>query len=502
MDRKRPSYRLGLAVFMLVLMACTCVNLPTQLVTNPTASVLPTAADSLPTNSPVPPTPTSFATEIIASATPNAAPQLNANGVRICDFIPGVSQPAQMPPEVVNAATPTPYPLPTEPPNSTVDQATTDRQMEVFQNVWEAVNENYYDPNFRGIDWNAVGDKYRAMIEKGLTDDDFYLSMQLMINELGDDHSHYESPAEVKDEEQVSQGNNDFVGIGAISQAIVDQSRIIILSVFPGSPAERAGLRPHDALISVDGGPVTDENGTPRTLGPEGTTIVVSVQTPGQPPRDVTMTRSHVQGEWPIDSCIMEKERIGYIFLPTFLDETIDDQVREALEKMTADGPLNGLILDNRMNSGGSSAVVNPILGFFVSGKVGSFVGRNDSEDVDITPEDIGGSQTVPLVVLVSRESASYGEISSGILANEGRATVIGETTLGNVELLSGHDFSDGSLLWIATYTFQPTGQRAGIWEDTGIVVDFSVPTRWDLFVEGNDPALAKAVEVLMAGQH
>jgi C-terminal processing protease CtpA/Prc len=89
------------------------------------------------------------------------------------------------------------------------------------------------------------------------------------------------------------------------------------------------------------------------------------------------------------------------------------------------------------------------------------------------------------------------GEIFSGILQVSRRATIIGQNTLGNVETTTPFDFSDGSRLRIAMRTFEPVGEANGIWERTGIVPDISAPTRWDLFTEANDPALARAVAVL-----
>jgi len=64
----------------------------------------------------------------------------------------------------------------------------TERQLDVFQQLWDIVNEEYIDPDFNGRDWQAIGAQYRARIQSGLTDDDFYLAMDLMLAELGDDY--------------------------------------------------------------------------------------------------------------------------------------------------------------------------------------------------------------------------------------------------------------------------------------------------------------------------
>jgi carboxyl-terminal processing protease len=204
--------------------------------------------------------------------------------------------------------------------------------------------------------------------------------------------------------------------------------------------------------------------------------VTLTVQRPGEAPRDVTLTRRRVAGFLPIDYCLVPGTRIGYILLPTFLDETIADQTRAALQAMA---PLDGLVLDNRMNGGGLGSVTQEVLSLFTSGLQGYFVTREGRDPLDLLPEDIGGSQTVPLVVLVGVDTVSYGEILSGVLRLRGRAPIVGAPTLGNVEQLRRYDFEDGSRAWIASAAFEPLGQSSGIWENTGITPDVLVPTRW-----------------------
>jgi carboxyl-terminal processing protease len=224
----------------------------------------------------------------------------------------------------------------------------------------------------------------------------------------------------------------------------------------------------------------------------------LTIERLGEETFEVTITRRRIVAALPVDYCAVSGTRIGYIFIPGLDDETVGDQVREALAAFTADGPLEGVILDNRQNYGGASPVLEEILSFFVDGKMGAFVGHRRSESLNIRAEHIGNSQSVPLVVLVGVDTVSFGEIMSGILQNEERATVIGQTTLGNVETLWGYDLEDGSRAWIAVQTFRPNDLDPGIWEDTGIIPDVSAPTRWDLFTEATDPALATAVEWLL----
>ena len=184
---------------------------------------------------------------------------------------------------------------------------------------------------------------------------------------------------------------------------------------------------------------------------------------------------------------------IGYIFIPSFFDETIPDQIKQALNNF---GPLDGLILDNRMNGGGSSNVVEPIFSLFTSGTVGNFVSRTGKRPLTIDAHPVQNSDTVPLVVLVGKDTVSFGEIFSGSLQDNGRAKLVGETTLGNVEILHGYDFEDGSLMWIAQERFDPAVSHAD-WEKTGIIPDVQADADWDTFTLDTDPSVAAAVKLL-----
>ena len=425
-------------------------------------------------------------------------PAANEFGVRYCLYDPAAPQAGPPIPFAGPPGTPTPYPTPTLPGGAPVDAEGRARQLEVFRGLWNSVNDNYVDPGFNGQDWEAIGEQYEALVEGGLSAEAFHAVLQAMITELGDEHSYYQSPADVESEARAIAGRLDFVGIGMLATNAANGGAVVI-SVFPNGPAAESGLLPHDTVLTVDGGPPRDEAGISRTLGPEGTLVTLTIRTPGETPREITVTRRRVTGGLPVDSCLVPGTRLGYVMLPTFLDETIDDQLREALKTMTADGPLDGLILDNRMNGGGLGSVAEASLGMFVGGELGAFVTRGTREELVVEAEDIGGSQTVPLVVLLGPDTVSYGEVFSGIMQRSGRATIVGQATLGNVEQLRRFDFTDGSRAWIASATYEPSGLPAGIWEDTGIVPETLVSGNWDEYREANDPGLVAAVKILLA---
>jgi carboxyl-terminal processing protease len=430
--------------------------------------------------------------------TPTAGPA-NSAGVRACDYVPGVSVAAEMPPEVIAGATPTPWPSPPPPANTPVEASVTERHLNVFHDLVRIIESEYiYTATIANVLPN-LRQEYETLVAGGLTDDDFYTAMDDFIAALGDEHSSFESPAQAAEADAGFSGDNDYVGIGVLDQSIPEAGRVVIISVFPGSPAAAAGLRSHDSLLAVDGQLLINPDGTFNNLfsGPEGSSLTLTVQRPGEAARDVTLQRARITGALPIDYCLVPGTRIGYLFLPGLDDDTIPNQVRAALRAMTADGPLAGLVLDNRQNGGGLSTVLAPILGLFTQGTLGYFVSRDDSHPLKIRAQDVGGSQAVPLVVLVGHDTFSYGEILSGLLQLD-RAVVMGMTTLGDVETQWPYWFDDDSRVWLSHELFQPPGQAVGIWEETGIIPDVAVPSRWDLFTEATDPALAKAVDWLV----
>jgi carboxyl-terminal processing protease len=375
-------------------------------------------------------------------------------------------------------------------------------QLSIFEDLWSIVNDTYIYPDFNGLDWNAIHEEYRHKIEIGLTNDEFYLELSKLIARLGDDHSFFLDPQLVAEQESEYQGTHDYVGIGVMVSAVPERNQAVILSVFQGGSAEAAGLQPRDSILTVDGIPILDENGYLRDIvrGPEGTSITVSVKTPGEEPRELTLTRHRIIGDYPLIYRVITTpsgERYGYILLVTFEDSTVDDKVAAAIQEMATEAPLGGLILDNRMNNGGSSTVLQPILSYFTQGTLGYFVNREDQHPLHINLNDINGSSTIPLVILIGSGTASFGEIFAGILQNVDRAYLIGTTTNGNVEILWGYDLQDGSQLWLANETFHPLNHPEQDWEQSGIIPDLTVAGDFDEYTLEEDPAVLAAIAYL-----
>jgi carboxyl-terminal processing protease len=363
-------------------------------------------------------------------------------------------------------------------------------QARLLDEVWQTVNDNYLYRDFNGLDWNAVHAEYAQQVAAGLTDDQFYKAIYEMVQRLGDHHSTFFSPAQAKLMDEQFAGQYDYVGIGVLQTPEQDRKLLSVVLVFPGSPAEQAGIQPHDNILAVDGQSVYDEQGNRLNLlrGPAGTTIQVTLQTPGQPPRLVTVTRQQVYTS-------PSGQHIGYLLIPTFNEGGISARVGQTIDEMSANGPLDGLIIDNRHNTGGTSQEMLNTLSYFVSGPAGYFVNKGAQETVSGAGIDIAGSQKIPLVALVGKNTVSFGEVFSGILKDLGRAYLIGEPTEGNVELLSIFNFSDSSRLWIATGTFRPLNHPDQIWEKVGVQPDLIIVSQWDQVTQEDDPVIQAALQ-------
>ena len=453
--------RLLFGVMILSMLAC---NYVTQMVFPSTATPVPTLTF----------TPT-------ASPTPTPEPLKSA-------FIPpecAATPLATLSPEAAS------QPL----PGSEIVEISQGEQMRILREVSSIVEDVYVYTDYNGKDWAEIQSRYSEKVQSGLDTESFYREMKSMIRELGDEHSAFISPIEVEEADAELRGELEFVGLGISWQPDFQRGRMIVISTYPGSPAEYGGIQPHDSVLLVDGVPITEET-VNRLNGPKCSAVVLTVQTPGEALREVMLVRSDIQGNIPIDArlvTVSDGSKIGYIFIPSFFDETIPGQMEQALNQF---GQLDGLILDVRLNHGGISSVAYPVLGYFVEGKIGEFVSRSDSRPLDIDPSPIQNSQTVPLVVMVSQDTASFGEIFAGVLRDSGRAQIVGETSLGNVEVLRGYNFEDGSQLWIASERFYSAFSDAN-WEETGIIPDVQAFAEWDTFHFDNDPSIAAALQVL-----
>ncbi|MCS6847926.1 MAG: S41 family peptidase [Anaerolineae bacterium] len=426
-----------------------------------------------------------------ASAGLVVALTLTGLGVALPSFASG--------PAALQVAAPSAQSLRTTPtPTPGIAAGTMARQRRIFRKLWNIVNERYIYPDFNGFDWQAARVEINRRINAGMTDEAFYEVMRDLIASLDDDHSQFLSPDEAREEDAEYEGIATYTGIGIVSAVNAERGYIYVLAVMPDSPAEQAGIRPHDHVLEIDGQPSVDASGESQSWllrGEAGTTVMLRVRTPGQEPRLVEVQRGEVTSVERIEHRLLSSGalRIGYLNVPSLFEADVLSRSRAAIRDLMKDGPLDGFILDLRINGGGTYGNLRGLLAIFTSGDVGEFVSRSGTTTpIRVRASGIGNSQEVPLVVLIGAETESFAEVLAGVLQAAGRATLVGQRTAGNIEILLSHDFEDGSRLWLAEETFRLL--NGAIWEGEGLTPNVLIPLGWDEYTAEDDPVLAAAL--------
>lgn len=401
----------------------------------------------------------------------------------------------------------TPTPSPTfepVPPTATLAPIERSEREAIFERVWMLVRDRYVYSDYRGLDWNAVRDEYAPRVAAAETPAAFYAVLHEMIDRLGDDHSRYESPREVAEQQAEFEGELRYAGIGAIVTEIPEGG--LITRIARGGPADDAGLRPRDLILAVGGIPFTDtarfgpDGPIGVVRGPPGSVVRLTVRSPGAAPRQVDITRRAIEADAfaQVEAQRLSGGRIGLLRIDTFYLEAIDERVRAELVRLLAAGPLDGLIIDVRDNSGGRLDLMLATIGLFADGgTIGSSVGRRAENRLRVpSGEVLPGLAKTPVVVLVGSETASAAEMFAAGMRVLERARIVGVPSSGNTENLVPHDLADGSRLWLAELNYRlPDGSQI---EGRGVQPDRVVDVEWWRYDLADDPQIRAAIEELI----
>lgn len=273
-----------------------------------------------------------------------------------------------------------------------------------------------------------------------------------------------------------SASSSRYVGIGV--RLRIDDNSIVVNEVFPGGPADKAGLASGDAIVSVEGEPVVDgETGTSieRLNGEPDSEVNITVRSPEGEERMVTLKREYVSS--PTHRFQWLERGWGHFRLERFQAET-GVQMREAIESMTAQGEtFRGIVIDLRDNPGGMMQPAIEIAdGFLDSGLIVTTSGRNSAMKMQFEANEGQWLPDVPVVILVDRGSASASEVLAGALQDHGRALVVGERTFGKGSVQSVLPLRNGGAIKLTTALYYtPSGrsiQARGIQPDIEVTVN------------------------------
>lgn len=268
-----------------------------------------------------------------------------------------------------------------------------------------------------------------------------------MIDALEDPYSDYMNKEEAS---QFHEGvSSSFEGIGAEVQE--QDGFIMIVSPIKGSPAEKAGLKPNDLIMSVDGKSIQGMSASEAVLlirGEKGTKVTLEVKRNGsEKTQDMTIVRDEI----PIETVYTEldENKIAHIQITSFSEHTAEE-LNTALADMEKKG-MKGIVLDLRQNPGGLLDQAIKMANFFVpEGKNIVQIESNDG-NVQAYKAEGGNKITLPTVVLIDSGSASASEILAAALQESAGIPLIGEKSFGKGTVQSAEDFSDESNLKLTT---------------------------------------------------
>jgi carboxyl-terminal processing protease len=305
-----------------------------------------------------------------------------------------------------------------------------------------------------------------------------------MLNALDDRWSAYYAPGDFARFEQVLSGS--YTGVGIWVRRGPD-GRLRVISVGPQSPAEKAGLRAGDVVVSVDGSSVAGRSVVDvvsQLRGDVGSTVVIQVQR-GQRVITARLRRAAVTDDDVSASMITPTiERLRVSAFTRGVGRWVRSQVADAASRH-----LDGIVLDLRDDPGGLvDEAVETASAFLDGGPVVSYQQRGSAPRV---LDALGqGDTSIPLVVLVDGGTASAAEIVAAALQDRGRAVLLGTRTFGKGSVQAPSQLSDGSALELTVGKyFTPSGRSL---DGVGVDPDVQVPA-------GTSPAEfeQRAVEVL-----
>jgi len=338
-----------------------------------------------------------------------------------------------------------------------------------------------------------ISDDYYRPVSSGALSNS---SISGAIASLGDRFSHYLSPTEFDE----FNSPPHFTGIGV---AVGPERRgLLIARVFDSSPAARAGLRPGDVIVAVNGRSLqglSADQATALIKGLPGTDVQLEVVGQGAPGgghggrRTVTITRATISEPVVASSlAIVRGIKLGVVALATF-SPGAHAEVREAVEKLLKQG-ARGIVLDLRGNGGGLVEEAQLIASIFIpSGTIVTTRGRTQPTQELVALGD-AISPSIPMVVLVDSNTASSAEIVTAALQDHHRATVVGTHTFGKGVFQEEERLSNGGAIDITVGEyFTPDGRNlggGGVKQGAGVTPEVEVGSDVD-GVRGMSVALA-----------
>lgn len=325
--------------------------------------------------------------------------------------------------------------------------------------------ENPVEPNPENLEYDRIIAKIRLLqkvINRNYLFDEDPEAVEEgiysgMMRGLGDPYSVYYTEDEYTKMNEETSGT--YSGIGALLSQDPDTKICTVLKVFPGSPAEEAGMQSGDILVSADGHEVTGEDldyfVSTFIRGPENTDVEIVVLR-GEKREEVTMNITRRSIDTPTVEWKMLNGKTGYISVSQF-DIVTPDQFEKAVDELTDKG-MTSLVIDLRNNPGGVVQSATRMLDYMLpDGLLVYTAGRSGVGEKFYATD--GHEVNIPTAILMNGNSASASEIFAGAYKDYGRAKLVGTTSFGKGIVQFVLPLGDGSAVKITTqHYYTPNG--------------------------------------------
>jgi len=381
-------------------------------------------------------------------------------------------------------------------------------QRQVFHEMWKALNDRFYDPQFHGIAWDSLRKVHQPRIFSASTRQDFADMINLMLGQVNASHMGYYSSGE----EDTQSERTGLIGV----ELKAGEEGLRVSYVLPEGPANRphSDLKVGELILSVNGQVIGEQDNFYELLNEQaGKQVLLQVQAEDDGStrevviRPATSLRSELYEAWVADRQALTKKysqgRLGYIHVRGMDMASFERFERE----LTASGTgMEGIVIDVRFNGGGWTtdylmAVLNVRQhAYTIPRGATDNLAQNHPKFQEFYPY----SERLPLawwtkpsVALCNESSYSNAEIFSHAYKTLDLGTLVGQPTFGAVISTGGTGFMDGSFVRLPfrAWYVKATGQNM---EREPAVPDVLLKNPPNYRATGEDEQLRKAVEILL----
>jgi len=367
-----------------------------------------------------------------------------------------------------------------------------------FDAAWQNIKDNFVDPKMYGVDWDALKTQYRPKVAAAADAQAAYKLFSEMVDKLNSPNTGvvapWDKPGASGGADALAEPLLQYGGAGILLQPL-QSGDVFVLSVFKGTPAEKAGVLVGDVITGVDDWRVAGADAmdqvTKRVRGEVGTKVTLTLKDPAGKERTVDIVRAQIDLTPSVDYRVIDGT-IGYMRIPVLSKDLVDAASKDLPQLLSA----NGLILDLRSVGAGNLDQMVVIAQWFLGAThMGGFVARQGGQALGYNADAVAAYQR-PMVVLTNSRTYGIAEILTFLLRQYKRAGIVGEKTAGAFELADESALPSGGVLDVAVARYM-TGQGALLPLD-GLTPDVKVdPPDLATLRAGHDVAIEKAVDTL-----